>query len=112
MRKKRLQFFFANNNFSFNFVETIFSVVETFFFAIGIYSTTTTNIVKSSNILSNFSANSSSTIISFLVDIFKKIETEYIYRKYFYTKEKIAFSRKFDFDNICYNIDINIICAN
>ncbi len=114
-----LKTFTNNNNLSKSFANRSLKSIEIFFFAIEIltlfieaYSVTITNAIKNFSILSKSFANKKLTIIIFLIKVFKKIETRYVYQEYLYIKNKITLSREFIFDNVCYNIDVNIICAN
>lgn len=56
--------------------------------------------------------NNCFVIILFIIDVFQKIETKYAYRRYSHVKEKMTLSQEFCFNDICYDIDVNIICAN
>ncbi len=57
----------------------MFFAIEAIFFAIEAYNIITTNAIKNFNIASNSFVDDNFVIITFLVDVFKKIDTKYTY---------------------------------
>jgi len=99
VRKRRLLKSFANNNsYNFDFIKASFIIIKVSLFVvkarfsiIETYSITTTSTIKSSSILSKSFANNCLVIITFSIDVSRKIDTKYVYQEYSYVKKNDAF---------------------
>ena len=93
-----------------NIFSKLFANVDTLIYFIT-RSTTAKSDVTSFNDEKIFINNKENlSIIIFNIDVFKKIDIDYEFRKYNYVKEKVALSEKIEENSTYFNIDADVIC--